>query len=88
MEQLTVDFEAKNRSKDYKKVVIPAYKKNNMAANSADIKEKAISVTGWEEKKYSLAAENAWKTKLKGVIEPKINDQANKDKKISGKILM
>ena len=52
MEQLSKDFETKNMTRDYTKGMIPAHKKNNIAANSADIKDKSIKVVGWEEKKF------------------------------------
>ena len=50
MEQLTKDFESKNMTRDYKKTLIPAHKKNNIAANNADVKDKAVALTGWEKK--------------------------------------
>ena len=82
MEQLSKDFEAKNLTRDYKKTLIPAHKKNNMAANSADVKDKAVAIAGWEEKKVSVARDNEFKARLRAIIEPKTKDTANKDKNI------
>ena len=55
MEQLAKDFESKNMTRDYTKTMIPAHKKNNIATNSADVKDKAVTVAGWEEKKFLLS---------------------------------
>ena len=82
MEQLAKDFESKNMTRDYCKTMIPAHKKNNIATNSADVKDKAVAIAGCEEKKVSVARDNEFKARLRAIIEPKIKDTANKDKNI------
>ena len=42
MTQLSKDFETKNMTRDYTRGMIPAHKKSNIAANSADVKDKNI----------------------------------------------
>ena len=36
-------------------------------------------LTGWEEQKFPVTQDNAWKIKLKGIVDPKIKDETKKD---------
>ena len=82
MAELSEYFRSKNMIRDYAKALIPAHKKSNIAANTTDTKEKGINVVGWEEKKISIIKDNAFKAKLRAIIEPKMKDPANNGKNI------